>query len=985
MEQMRQLLIADHVIHVGGTVNPNYEISVDGDVDDVTGFDSSQSAGSYQVEGFDLGKQQFKALFLKRFHYARRNRKGIIAQIIVPAIFVAIALAFTLIVPDVADMPPLELQPWMYGSTNVFYSNDDVTSARNNELEASLLASPGLGNRCLRDYEPTNWDERLIQCPDISDDQMQWLMDDDVRGLSKFEDDYGNDDVCTCTGPGSRVLLAECVNGTNGSPTPKQTTWTSDVMYNMTGRNTSDWLVKTVDRFIQQRYGGLSFGEVYNPVISKTQLNDIIQVIENLFNVTYSGSLVDQYDVFVNQKNNKVWFDNNGYHSMPIWMNVLNNARLRSRLPPSADPNQFGIVAINHPLNLTEQNIDLAALTQSASNTLVSLSIIFALSFVPSSFVLFLIEERTSKAKHLQFISGVNPIIYWITNYLWDLINYSIPALIIVLIFFCFQTDAYVSSANLPCLITILILYGFSVIPMMYPASFYFQVPSTAYVVLTCVNIFIGVNTCIATTILELLNEPNLDLVNSYLKKVFLIFPQYCLGRGLIDMAINQAYADAYAQFGVDRFKDPFSFELVGRNLMSMSILGFVFFFFALLLQYNFFIGSRNFFEKNEEDTSLEDEDDDVVDEKRKVEKSVDGDEVLQIRKLTKIYKKRGSNQPLIAVKSMSLGVPAGECFGLLGVNGAGKTTTFQMLTGDTTPSSGDAIICGHSVRKDLEKVQQKTGYCPQFEALNSMLTGYEHLQLYARLRGVPECDIDRVAEWAISNFGLVHYASKPAGTYSGGNKRKLSAAIAFIGRPSIVFLDEPTAGMDPLSRRFLWSRITEAVKSGQCVVMTSHSMEECEVLCTRLAIMVNGQFRCIGTTQHLKNKFGKGYTFSLRAGGQQNEVSRIQKFVKDQFPGAVLKEVHCNMLVYQLKLMDIKLGELFEIVEENKKSLKIEDYSISQTTLDEVFVEFAKLQTDGSEEDQSEELLEDNLHYDPRNIALTKVSKSSNLKCGVM
>ena len=136
----------------------------------------------------------------------------------------------------------------------------------------------------------------------------------------------------------------------------------------------------------------------------------------------------------------------------------------------------------------------------------------------------------------------------------------------------------------------------------------------------------------------------------------------------------------------------------------------------------------------------MEDEDDDVVDEKRKVEKSVDGDEVLQIRKLTKIYKKRGSNQPLIAVKryqikikildvdllifSMSLGVPAGECFGLLGVNGAGKTTTFQMLTGDTTPSSGDAIICGHSVRKDLEKVQQKTGYCPQFEALNSMLTG---------------------------------------------------------------------------------------------------------------------------------------------------------------------------------------------------------------------------------------------------------------------
>ena len=108
-------------------------------------------------------------------------------------------------------------------------------------------------------------------------------------------------------------------------------------------------------------------------------------------------------------------------------------------------------------------------------------------------------------------------------------------------------------------------------------------------------------------------------------------------------------------------------------------------------------------------------------------------------------------------------------------------------------------------------------------------------------------------------------WLSRCAGTYSGGNKRKLSTAIALVGNPSIVFLDEPTSGMDPGARRFLWNTVLQMVRGGQAVVLTSHSMEECEALCTRLGIMVNGQFKCLGSIQHLKNRFGSGYSLTIR------------------------------------------------------------------------------------------------------------------------
>jgi len=202
-----------------------------------------------------------------------------------------------------------------------------------------------------------------------------------------------------------------------------------------------------------------------------------------------------------------------------------------------------------------------------------------------------------------------------------------------------------------------------------------------------------------------------------------------------------------------------------------------------------------------------------------------------------------------------------------LGINGAGKTTTLSILSGEFPPTSGTGFIGGYDIRGDQSLIRRKIGYCPQFDALLELLTVEEHLYLYARIKGMGERSIPRVVRGIMSDMDLLDFANKAAGSLSGGNKRKLSVAIAMIGGPSIVFLDEPSTGMDPVARRFMWDVIANmSTKEGKCsVILTTHSMEEAEALCSRIGIMVAGRLRCLGSGQHLKARHGSGYEVDIK------------------------------------------------------------------------------------------------------------------------
>ncbi|GLC70789.1 hypothetical protein PLESTF_001033400 [Pleodorina starrii] len=218
-----------------------------------------------------------------------------------------------------------------------------------------------------------------------------------------------------------------------------------------------------------------------------------------------------------------------------------------------------------------------------------------------------------------------------------------------------------------------------------------------------------------------------------------------------------------------------------------------------------------------------------------------------------------------VAVYGTWLHIVPGECFCLLGPNGAGKTTTIKSLVGAIRPTSGEALVYGTSVLDPagLDAARSLTGICPQFDVLWGALSGREHLALMADVRGLPWGQRRGEVERMLQQVRLEAAADRPAGSYSGGMRRRLSVAAALLGDPRVVYLDEPTTGMDPVSRSHVWELIS-ASKAGRCLVLTTHSMEEAEVLGDRIAILAAGRLRCLGHSLALKRRYGGGYRLSV-------------------------------------------------------------------------------------------------------------------------
>lgn len=195
-----------------------------------------------------------------------------------------------------------------------------------------------------------------------------------------------------------------------------------------------------------------------------------------------------------------------------------------------------------------------------------------------------------------------------------------------------------------------------------------------------------------------------------------------------------------------------------------------------------------------------------------------------------------------VAVRCLSIGVDAGEVLGLLGHNGAGKTTTMRIMTGETAPSHGQVKIGGHNIKINQDEAFRTLGYCPQHDALWKNITVREHLEVYAAIRGVSRKDLPRVINTFLHGLHIAEHANKQTQHCSGGTRRKLSYAMAMVGSPKVVLLDEPSTGMDPKSKRFLWDTILASFQGSRGAILTTHSMEEADALCSRVGIMVKAE-----------------------------------------------------------------------------------------------------------------------------------------------
>nr|XP_016944985.1 ATP-binding cassette sub-family A member 3 isoform X1 [Drosophila suzukii] len=307
-----------------------------------------------------------------------------------------------------------------------------------------------------------------------------------------------------------------------------------------------------------------------------------------------------------------------------------------------------------------------------------------------------------------------------------------------------------------------------------------------------------------------------------------------------------------------------------------------------------------------------------------------------------------------VAVDGLSFAAERGECFGLLGVNGAGKTSTFQMIAANLPLDGGNIRIHDIEIQKDEVAYRHCFGYCPQYDALNKFMTAEQCLHYMALLRGLsnaPEgqASVKENVKYWLEKMHLTKYQQVQVRHYSGGTKRKLLAAMAMIGAPSLVLLDEPTTGVDPISRRFLWQCIKDFQGQDRTVVLTSHSMDECEELCNRLAIMAHGKFKCLNNICALKRL--SGYTIKLKMKEDtetEENVSTITATLKAQFAGLELRESHAGTLTYFVGTQEnvVLWSDVFKIAEDylaDRLSDLVEDYSVNECTLEDIFLKYEK------------------------------------------
>uniref|UniRef100_A0A8C9K672 ATP binding cassette subfamily A member 10 n=1 Tax=Panthera tigris altaica TaxID=74533 RepID=A0A8C9K672_PANTA len=309
-----------------------------------------------------------------------------------------------------------------------------------------------------------------------------------------------------------------------------------------------------------------------------------------------------------------------------------------------------------------------------------------------------------------------------------------------------------------------------------------------------------------------------------------------------------------------------------------------------------------------------------------------------------------------IAIRNISFCVNKGEVLGLLGHNGAGKSTSIKMVTGDTKPTAGTVVLEGYrtSPRQPEDDTVKFLGYCPQENSLWPSLTGKDHVELYAAVKGMSKQEAALSTSRLVEAFKLQEQLKVPVKDLAQEVKRKLCFALSVLGDPSVVLLDEPSTGVDPEGQQQMWQAIQTIVKNTEKgVLLTTHSMAEAEAVCDRVAIMVSGKLRCIGSIQNLKSKFGKDYILEVKI-KDPTQVEPVHMEILKLFPQAARQERYSSMMAYKLPVEAVRpLSQAFFKLEAVKQTFDLEEYSLSQSTLEQVFLELSKEQELGNLDDE--------------------------------
>jgi ABC-2 type transport system ATP-binding protein len=303
---------------------------------------------------------------------------------------------------------------------------------------------------------------------------------------------------------------------------------------------------------------------------------------------------------------------------------------------------------------------------------------------------------------------------------------------------------------------------------------------------------------------------------------------------------------------------------------------------------------------------------------------------IVEVQHLIKKY------GDFVAVDEVSFTIEEGEIFSLLGPNGAGKTTTISMLSCLLKPTSGDAVIDGHSVTRESLQVREVIGVVPQDIALYNMLSARENLVFWGRMYGMSGASLKQRVDEVLEQIGLMDKANAKVETYSGGMKRRVNIGVGLLHKPRIIYMDEPTVGIDPQSRRSILETVKDLNKQGMTVLYTTHYMEEAQELSDRVGIIDHGQLIAVGTQKELTKIVGEYDTLRLHI-GEEDDAEKLAQALSS-IPGVV----KCSAADHQVVLVVPEAEEALApaITHANEAGIRIRSVDIQEPNLETVFLQ---------------------------------------------
>ncbi|XP_064463302.1 ATP-binding cassette sub-family A member 7-like [Ornithodoros turicata] len=595
-------------------------------------------------------------------------------------------------------------------------------------------------------------------------------------------------------------------------------------------------------------------------------------------------------------------------------------------------------------------------------NILKLLFLPWAIAVAASMNVPCIMMERDSRCMSLQLMCGISSTLYWFSNLLFDSTVF-IAMFLVGFIVYGFYTDTFAVTkvAGIVALLPIAVLST---------CMSYLLVPGEldkkkdriySRAVLALLLLF-----AVGGTIFLFLHEHVADIKSSALTSLFFLVPFFLAPHTLmkissIDFANHECIAvrDWKAEYrelrqacegavssrlqycckqlvanktGQEVLVDPFHFHYgIGGELLMMSLLGIV-----LLLFLSRMYASGAVWDTVGQNVTFTDSQ--AESEYALVEqlyaKSVYDDYGLVTYRLRKKY------DDLAAVNGLSVAVRPNQCLCVLGGANAGKTTVLQMLSGLVNPSSGDAFMADIALSKDQQQWQTHVGYCVEKGGFLEQLSGYENLWLFARLRGVPEEDIPALATSMARLLGFAEYADDVASLYSVGNQRKLAVAVAMIGLPQLLLLDEPTANVDAAARKKILSHVNAMkVHAGISVILCSRNVEDYQIICDRVVVLVKGSVHCLCTLDQLRQRVVAGFTVQVKLTPAQKPLkNEVESAVLDEFPEMKLVDYSKGLFVFECQ-RTIPWSRVFRRILKLHRRYDFMYVYVSDTTLEKYFV----------------------------------------------